>query len=72
MKVRPRNLRGVLGMYERTQAELSKLLGSKSRSSELMRGTRYLNKHQIRLLHEQWGIDLGQLFDASFPKEARK
>lgn len=39
-----------------TQADLARLLGSRSRASEILSGRRGLTLEQIRRLHEEWHI----------------
>jgi HTH-type transcriptional regulator/antitoxin HigA len=40
-----------------TQADLARLLGSRSRASEIMTGSiKHLSLNQIRRLHDQWHI----------------
>ncbi len=46
------------------QADLAKLLGSRSRASEVLSGKRKLTLEQIRLLHSHWRIPLNSLIDA--------
>lgn len=45
----------------RTQADLSDLLKSRSRASEILSGKRELTLDQIRLLHREWHIPAGAL-----------
>lgn len=46
---------------DRTQADLAALLGSRSRASEILSGRRELTLHQIRRLHQAWGIPVACL-----------
>jgi HTH-type transcriptional regulator / antitoxin HigA len=39
-----------------TQADLARLLGSRSRASEILAGRRRLTMEQARRLHEAWHI----------------
>ena len=45
----------------RTQADLGRLLGSRSRASEIMAGKRWLTLNQIRLVAREWHIPAGAL-----------
>jgi HTH-type transcriptional regulator/antitoxin HigA len=45
----------------RAQADLAKLLGSRSRASEILAGKRNLTLDQIRKLHKAWRIPVGLL-----------
>lgn len=49
---------------EHTQAELSKLLGSRSRASEYLSGMRIPSKRDALLIHENWGVPLDVLLRA--------
>ena len=49
-------LQAFMELGGRTQRDLSELLGSRSRASEILRRRRNLNLDQIRLLHSRWGI----------------
>lgn len=40
----------------RTQADLARLLGSRSRASEILHGKGRLSMTAIRALHEKWGL----------------
>jgi HTH-type transcriptional regulator/antitoxin HigA len=44
-----------------TQSDLAKLLGSRSRASEILNGKRELTLDQIRLLSRHWRIPAGLL-----------
>ncbi len=44
-----------------TQADLARLLGSRSRASEILNGKRDLTLDQIRLLVREWRIPAGAL-----------
>ena len=44
-----------------TQADLTTLLGSRSRASEILNGKRALTLDQIRLLQHRWHIPAGAL-----------
>lgn len=52
----------------RAQADLAKLLGSRSRASEILAGKRELTLDQIRKIHKAWKIPtallVGELEDA--------
>jgi HTH-type transcriptional regulator/antitoxin HigA len=43
------------------QKDLAKLLGSRSRASEVLSGKCPLSLDMIRTLHEEWGIPLASL-----------
>lgn len=63
-------LASLLMRFGRTQKELGKLLGSRSRASELITAQRYMTKAQIAIIHETWGLPIESLFLASLePKE---
>lgn len=47
----------------RTQADLGRLLGSRSRASEILNGRRPLTLEQIRVLAREWKIPAGALVD---------
>jgi HTH-type transcriptional regulator/antitoxin HigA len=49
-------LRAFMALSGRAQGDLAKLLGSKSRASEILNGKRDLNVDQIRLLRHRWGV----------------
>lgn len=49
----------------RTQADLGRLLGSRSRASEIMNGRRDLNLEQIRVLAREWHIPAAALVDVA-------
>lgn len=48
-----------------TQADLARLLGSRSRASEILAGQRGLTMEQARRLHETWGIPAEALIQPS-------
>lgn len=48
-----------------TQSDLSQLLGSSSRATEVLGGTRQLSKAMIRLLATEWGLDANTLVGAA-------
>ena len=48
-----------------TQADLARLLGSRSRASEILTGRRGLTLEQIRRLHEEWRIPAEALIQPS-------
>jgi len=54
-------LRFMMEQNDRTQADLSRLLGSRSRASEILNGKRELTLEQIRLLAREWHIPAGAL-----------
>jgi len=58
-------LKHVMAESGRSQADLGRLLGSRSRASEIMNGRRGLNLDQIRLLAREWKIPAGALIDLS-------
>jgi HTH-type transcriptional regulator/antitoxin HigA len=45
------------------QSELAKVLGSRSRASEVLRGERELSKEMIQRLHREWAIPLESLMN---------
>lgn len=45
----------------RSQAELGKLLGSRSRASEILNRRRYMTIEQIRLISEAWHLPIATL-----------
>jgi len=54
-----------------TQADLARLLGSRSRAAEVLSGKRSLSKAQIRRLVDEWGIPAESLLGCAAPAEAR-
>jgi HTH-type transcriptional regulator/antitoxin HigA len=54
-------LKFMMEQNDRTQADLGRLLGSRSRASEIMSGKRDLTLDQIRLLAREWHIPAGAL-----------
>ncbi len=48
----------------RSQAELGKLLGSRSRASEILNRRRYMTIEQIRLISEAWHLPIATLTSA--------
>lgn len=54
-------LKFVMGLNDRTQADLAVLFGSRSRASEVLSGKRGLTLEQIRLLQHRWHIPAGAL-----------
>lgn len=55
---------------ERTQADLGRLFGSRSRAADVLNRKRMLTLNQIRLLQEEWNIPADLLVVA--PKKARR
>lgn len=53
----------------RTQADLAKLLGSRSRASEILSGKRELSKTHIRRLVDAWGIPADSLLPSPQPPQ---
>ena len=47
----------------RTQADLGRLLGSRSRASEILNGRRDLSLEQIRVLAREWKIPVAALVE---------
>lgn len=47
----------------RTQADLGRLLGSRSRASEILNGRRDLTLEQIRVVAREWKVPAGALID---------
>lgn len=47
----------------RTQADLGRLLGSRSRASEILNGRRELTLEQIRVVAREWKVPAGALID---------
>ena len=56
-------LKFVMEQSGRSQADLGRLLGSRSRASEILNGRRSLTLDQIRLLAREWNIPAGALID---------
>lgn len=54
-------LKFMMEQNDRTQADLGKLLGSRSRASEILNGKRELTLDQIRLLAREWKIPAAAL-----------
>jgi len=54
-------LRAVMDATGRTQSDLSKLLGSRSRASEIMTYKRSLSIGYIRKLSDEWGLSVETL-----------
>jgi HTH-type transcriptional regulator / antitoxin HigA len=54
-------LKFVMDQNDRSQADLGRLLGSRSRASEIMSGKRDLSLDQIRLLTRRWRIPAAAL-----------
>jgi len=48
-----------------TQADLAKLIGSRSHAAEILSGKRSLSKAHIRVLSDQWGMDARVLLGPS-------
>jgi HTH-type transcriptional regulator/antitoxin HigA len=57
-------LRFMMEQAGRSQADLGRLLGSRSRASEILNGRRELTLDQIRLLVRDWKIPAGALLGA--------
>jgi HTH-type transcriptional regulator/antitoxin HigA len=53
-----------------TQADLARLLGSRSRASEILLGRRALTMEQVRRLHEAWNIPAEALIQPVRPAAA--
>lgn len=51
-------LKAHMDMSGRTQTDLAKLLGARSRAAEILNRRRGLSLEMIRRLHEQWGLPL--------------
>jgi HTH-type transcriptional regulator/antitoxin HigA len=49
-------IREVMALHHYTQSDLAKLLGSRSRASEILNRRRGLTMEQARILHRQWRI----------------
>ena len=47
----------------RTQADLGRLLGSRSRASEILNGHRDMTLDQIRMVAREWKVPAGALID---------
>jgi len=45
----------------KTQAQLAKVLGSRSRASELLAGQRVLSKSMMAKINKAWGVPLDDL-----------
>ena len=56
-------LRHFMEQGGRTQADLGRLLGSRSRASEILHGKRSLTLDHIRVLAREWKIPAGALID---------
>ena len=56
-------LKFVMEQSGRSQADLGRLLGSRSRASEILNGRRSLTLDHIRLLAREWRIPAGALID---------
>jgi HTH-type transcriptional regulator/antitoxin HigA len=56
-------LKDAIEQAGRSQADLARLLGSRSRASEVLNGRRPLMLDQVRLLAKEWGIPTGALID---------
>lgn len=54
-------LKFMMEQNDRTQSDLSRLLGSRSRASEILNGKRALTLDQIRLLAREWHIPAATL-----------
>ena len=54
-------LQFMMEQSDRTQADLARLLGSRSRASEILSGKRGLSLDQIRLLAREWKIPAAAL-----------
>ena len=52
----PALLRGMMDNHGWTQADLAKVLGSKSRASEVLNRKRHLTLEQIWKIHEAWKL----------------
>jgi HTH-type transcriptional regulator / antitoxin HigA len=57
-------IREVMAMRNYTQADLARLLGSRSRASEILNRRRGLTIEQARLLHREWRIPAESLIAA--------
>ena len=55
-----------------TQSDLSKLLGSRSRATEILNHKRQLTLRMIRALHFKWKIPADALIKEPKPRRARK
>ncbi len=60
-------LRATMAARGLAQRDLAKLLGSRSRASEILHGKRGLSRAQCRVLHERWGIPLAALLGPAVP-----
>jgi len=49
-------IREVMALHHYTQSDLAKLLGSRSRASEILNRRRGLTMEQARILHREWRI----------------
>jgi plasmid maintenance system antidote protein VapI len=57
-------LRAVMAQGGWQQHDLARLLGSRSRASEILHGKRGLSQAQLLTLHQAWGIRLERLMAA--------
>ena len=58
-------LRYIMEDSGRSQADLGRLIGSRSRASEIMNGRRDLTLDQIRTLAREWKIPVAALVDVN-------
>ena len=57
-------IRYVMDLKGLTQTDLAKLLGSRSRASEVLNGQRGLTPAMMTKLHDQWGVPAESLLPA--------